>query len=197
MDEVWRDVRGHEGLYEVSSHGRVRSFERRGVYAGRYRPTMMVFPAIDMRICTTRNGYKYVALKKPNGPSIKYSLHRLVMAAHVGDPPEGRGQVNHIDGDKANNHLENLEYCSAQENLLHLTRCLGRKRGGSGAKSKLTEAQAISVLRDGRILREIAAEYGVSIQAIHHIKSGRNWAHLSSTEDEYMAPLRALKKDLS
>jgi len=180
MDEVWLPVVDHEGLYEISDHGRVRSIERTGLYAGRWRPTVMTFPAIDMAINTTRAGYKYVSLKKPNGPSVKFLLHRLVMRAFAGEPTPEQPQVNHKDGCKANNRIGNLEYCSAKENILHLTRVLKRKRGGSGGYSKLTEEQARAVVEDPRILRLIAADYGVTAQAIHLIKSGKNWAHLQA-----------------
>lgn len=178
MTEQWRPIPGYEGYYEVSDTGRVRASNRTGTYRGRWGLMVMNFPAREMRICTTPTGYQYVALKRPNEKSIKHLLHRLVMLAFAGEPPSDRPQVNHIDGVKANNHRPNLEYCSASENLLHLTKVLKRKIGGAGGYSKLTEAQARSVISDPRTLKEIAKDYGVSFQAIGYIKAGKNWSHL-------------------
>lgn len=178
MDEQWLPVVGYEGLYEISNLGFVRALERKGVYAGRWRPTEMTFPARPMRLSQTRAGYKYVALKQPNGKSIKFLVHRLVMRAFVGEPPRDRPQVNHIDGTKANNVVSNLEYCSAQENLLHLTKVLKKKIGGAGGYSKLTGDQARAVIADTRILKHVAADYGVSLQTIWMIRNGKTWGHL-------------------
>lgn len=188
MDERWLPVVGYEGLYEISDAGSVRALERKGLYAGRWRPTHMTFPARMMRICETRAGYKYIALKHPNGKSVKYLLHRLVMRAFVGDPPDEKAQVNHIDGNKANNSVANLEYCTAKENLLHLTKVLKRKVGGSGAWSKLNPDQVMAIRADKRILREIAADYGVTMQAIWYVQKGRNWAHLAPADRQGFEP---------
>lgn len=178
MDEKWLPVFGYEGFYEVSNRGRVRSIHREGIYAGRWRPCRMTFPARDMRLSTQSGGYKYCTLRLPDQEPVKHLIHRLVMRAFVGTPPADRYQVNHIDGIKENNHLDNLEYCSAQENLLHLTRTLKRKIGGAGGYSKLTKEQALSVLTDKRTLKAIAADYGVTLQAIWLIRKGKNWPHL-------------------
>lgn len=178
MDEIWIPVVGYEGFYEVSNAGRVRSIERKGLYRGRWKDTEMLFRAKDMKVSTTKTGYCYLALKLPNEKSIKYLLHRIVMRAFVGASTADRPQVNHIDGDKANNNLSNLEYCSSQENLLHLTRVLKRKIGGSGGYSKLTEDQAKAVISDKRTLKAIGDEYGISLQAVWYIQKGKNWAHL-------------------
>lgn len=180
MDEQWLPVVGYEGFYEVSNTGRVRALARSGERAGRWRRCVMHFPEREMKISTSTGGYKYLSLKLPDRPSTKYLLHRLVMRAFVGEPAAGY-QVNHKDGDKANNNLANLEYCTAQENLIHLTRTLKRKIGGSGGYSKLTETQARAILADKRILREIAADYGISLQAVWNLQNGKTWAHLQPT----------------
>lgn len=182
MDEKWLPVVGFEGFYEVSDSGRVRSIHREGIYAGRWKPAKMTFPAREMRISTSPTGYKYLALRLPNQPAVKHLVHRLVMRAFVGEPAEDRPQVNHIDGCKANNSVGNLEYCSASENLLHLTKTLKKKIGGAGGYSKLTEAQALSVISDKRTLKAIAADYGVTLQAIWLIKKGKNWSHLQGAQ---------------
>jgi Zn-dependent peptidase ImmA (M78 family) len=95
------------------------------------------------------------------------------MHAFVGD---SMGlQVNHKDGNKDNNALVNLEYCTSSENLLHASRVLGTRRGEALGIGKIKESDIKPIREDKRILREIAAEYGVSLQAIHHIKRKRSW----------------------
>ena len=181
MDERWLPVVGYEGFYEVSDAGTVRTLGRKGVYpGGRWGDTKMVFPARTMKASATRAGYEYVCLKRPNEVAVKHLVHRLVMRAFVGAPPEGRAQVNHKDGDKANNAIGNLEYVSGAENIRHCIHTLGKKRGEGAGNVKLTELQVRAIRADRRILREIAADHGVSLQTVWKIQKGEAWAHVPS-----------------
>lgn len=103
--EVWKDIKGYEGAYQVSNKGRIKSLPRTTTNGG----VMKLY-------VNTWNGYCYVGLHfKGNYKS--YRVHRLVMNAFVGEMPDK--QINHINGIKTDNSLENLEYCTASENLLH------------------------------------------------------------------------------
>lgn len=177
MDELWKPVVGFEGLYDVSNCGRVRALERHGWHRGRWGQLLMKFPAREMKIGTAVNGYRYVKLRLPGAKAVHCLVHRLVMAAYVGPAPDGM-HVNHLDGDKGNNCVSNLEYVTPLQNLRHCIDVLGKKRGEGGA-SKLTERQVLSIRSDTRKLREIAADYGVTLQAIWMVKKGRSWAHVS------------------
>lgn len=177
MDEVWLPIIGFEGFYEVSNHGSVRSLDRMGWHEGRWGQFLMKFPARVMRIGMATNGYRYLKLKSPGGKPKHCLVHRLVMAAHVGQPPEGK-QVNHKDGEKSNNRLDNLEYCTPLENLRHCIDVLGKKRGEGTGVAKLRADQIETIRNDKRFLREIAADYGVTLQAIHHVKKNKNWAYI-------------------
>ncbi len=177
MDEVWKPVVAYEGLYEVSNLGRVRSLYREGWHDGRWGRLLMRFPARVMRASASPSGYRYVKLKQPGQKARHCLIHRLVMAAHVGPPGDGL-QVNHKDGDKDNNTLSNLEYCTSLENLRHCIDVLGKKRG-EGAAAKVRESDVRPIRADNRPLKAIAADYGVTLQAIWLIKKRRNWAHVS------------------
>lgn len=111
--ELWAPIPGHVGEYEVSSYGRVRSvgFFRTTVDGKRYpvRPRLLKQQE--------RKGYMHVALAK-NGKYKRFRVHRLVASAFI-DNPEGKPDVNHIDGNKANNHVENLEWVTPSENTAH------------------------------------------------------------------------------
>lgn len=103
--EVWNDIEGYEGLYQVSSWGRVKNSRTGRVLKFGYS-----------------RGYLHVVLYK-NCKYKKYSVHRLVAKTFIPNP-QNKPQVNHKDEDKENNHVENLEWCTAKENNNHGTRTL-------------------------------------------------------------------------
>lgn len=173
--ETWKQIPGYEGKYEVSDLGNVRSTYREQEFDGRWGKVKMRFPAKTLKISRTPAGYCYLSLSKDSAQQ-KHLLHRLVMLAFVG-PSEL--QVNHKDGRKENNALKNLEYATASENLKHCIYVLGKKIGEGAGGAKLTTQDVLKIREDKRILREIAADYGVTLQAIHMVKARKNWAHIS------------------
>lgn len=173
-NERWLPVVGYEGLYEVSDHGRIRSLYREGEYMARWGIAKMRFPAKELSVCKTPTGYCYVGMSK-DGVARKDLLHRIVMRAFEG---ESDLQVNHKDGVKENNNLSNLEYCTSAENLRHCREVLGKRRGSWVGNSKFIESDIPIIRADTRPIKEIAKQYGVTYQAIHHIKSRKNWGHL-------------------
>ena len=109
MDEIWRPVKGYEGLYEVSSFGRVRTVEhmekcgnKMRVRHGRIKSTFI------------RNNYVCVQLSK-NGINKNINMHRLVALTFIPNP-DNLPIVNHKDRNTKNNHVENLEWCTVQYN---------------------------------------------------------------------------------
>jgi NUMOD4 motif/HNH endonuclease/AP2 domain len=111
--EEWRDIPGYEGVFQVSTHGRVKSLERR--VKNRYS-----FWTVPEKIIKHQLNYKgYPVVSFGNGKKKKtFSVHRLVATAFVINE-SGLTQVNHIDADKQNNYFENLEWCSTRENCTH------------------------------------------------------------------------------
>ena len=97
----WYPVKGWEGLYEINKNGEVRNAKNKNTIVG------------DINNC----GYYRVSLYN-QGQSKRYFRHRLVAEQFL-DKPEGKDFVNHIDGDKSNNSLENLEWVSQSENEKH------------------------------------------------------------------------------
>lgn len=121
--EVWKDVPGYEGRYQVSDFGRVKSLpKRRGRGKGYLYAEAFLAPSIH------HHGYAQVHLRK-NGKGKSIFVHRLVASAFISNS-EGKEQINHINGDKTDNRLENLEWCTNGENQLHKYRVLGCKPYG-------------------------------------------------------------------
>lgn len=169
--EVWIPVVGFEADYSVSNMGRVKRTSQQAHGPG-YAGKVLVCPP-------GRDGYKVLNLCVR--PRIRTArVHSLVMHAFVGPRPPGL-TINHLDGDKSNARLDNLEYCSLQANALHARRVLGKCVGSLNPASKLQEAD-IPVIRARLAAREkqrdIAADYGVSQVTISHIANGLVWANV-------------------
>ena len=112
--------------------------------------------------------------------SKKFAIHRLV-AIHFIPNPHNKPQVNHIDGNKTNNHFLNLEWCTAQENADHAVENNLRPRGEGIGRNGLIEKNisAIRQLRDsGKTYSFIAKKFGVSINAIVCVTTNKTWRHI-------------------
>lgn len=107
--EQWKAVQGYEGLYEVSSHGRVRSLDRP------WRPGIRSFKGKELKPQKKKRGYYAVALNK-NGISLIAKIHSLVAESFIGPRPDGE-EVRHRDSNPLNNRLENLVYGTRSDNV--------------------------------------------------------------------------------
>ena len=110
MEEIWKPVVGYEGLYEVSSEGRVRSLKR--FYTHR---NGKVYCREGFIVRPRKNHNKYLRIALSNNGQKSYFVHRLVYEAFKGPIPEGM-QVNHINENKFDNHPENLNLMTPKEN---------------------------------------------------------------------------------
>ena len=133
--EIWKDIPNYEGLYQVSNLGRIKSLQRK-----QYCPKTNKINIIKKeRILKQHNskGYNFVILYKNN--NIKNNLvHRLVANAFI-DNFKNYSYINHIDGNKSNNKVENLEWCTASENTKHAYKngLSKAKKGKENIKSKI------------------------------------------------------------
>lgn len=169
----WRDIPGYEGLYQVSNTGLI--------YSLRLNKVLSLKPQ--------KSGYVPVQLRK-DGRGKHTRIHCLVMLAFVG-PSELH--VNHKNGIKTDNRLENLEYVTRSENLRHAVRVLGRKlgfktktlrdriRGEQHGQAKLTEEKVREIRRlaeSGISSPKIAAMFGTTRSNVRFIVKRKAWKHV-------------------
>ena len=138
MEEIWKDIKGFEGRYEVSNFGRVR-----GLLSANNGRTLLNRTPHILRTGDNR-GYCRVVLIDDNGKRHSCSVHRLVAYAFIGNCTDL--QINHKDGNKKNNHVHNLEICDQSYNTIHAFRLGLMKPCDNGMK------KTINVFKDGLLV---------------------------------------------
>lgn len=177
---VWKPIKNYEGIYEISNNGEVRSLDKKvKVWFGYRRVTGKPLSGE-----INRDGYCRVQLSNAETNSRdRVYLHRLVAGAFIGNP-SNKPCVNHKDGNKLNNNVDNLEWVTHQENVIHeyATGLCKGPRGELCGSHKLTERQVITIRnswKEGILLqKELAKMFEVSKECISSIISRRNWKHI-------------------
>ena len=164
--EIWKDVIGYEGLYEVSNFGRVKSLLLKN--------ERILRPRIN------GNGYLRVALRK-NDIAKDFFIHRLVAFSFL-ENMEEKEFINHIDGNKKNNTVENLEWCNRSENIQHAIKngLMDNIFGEKNKNSKITKEQALKIKygHHGISNTELASIYKINQSKISEIRSGKRWKYI-------------------
>ena len=165
--EIWKNIEGFKDLYQVSNLGRIRR-----------RDTLKVLKPL-----TLTKGYKGVRLYYENTKAITKKIHRLV-AKYFLDNSLNLPQVNHKDGNKSNNRVENLEWCSNDYNMNHAVTSSLILKGEDRASSKISEASIPYIqdlIKNGFTLKQISLVYNVGKQAIVAIVGNKTYKHLGLT----------------
>lgn len=172
--EVWKDIIGFKGYYQVSNRGNVRSLTRminhkngkRRIYKG---AVMSPFKGEYLQI----NLCKYAKYTE-------FKIHALVCSAFIGKRPNGQN-VNHKDGKKYNNNLYNLEYTTPKQNMVHAVRIGLMPIGSKSYLSKLKEKDIPEIrelLKSGLSHEKIGLMFGVGKNTIGGISRNRTWRHV-------------------
>lgn len=175
MEEEWKDVPGYEGLYQVSSLGNVKSLDTYLIdkngkkYLKRGR-ALKLTKWIYKRSCPKHPGFT-VMLYRNKAPK-RFTVHRLVAITFIPNP-ENKPQVNHKDGDRTNNRVDNLEWVTQSENMLHSVYVLNN--------STRFPRRAIKCVETGQIfpsLMSAARSLGLSdCGTISEVASGKPHCH--------------------
>ena len=179
MSEMWKDIKGYEGIYQVSDLGRVKSLER---LVKREDKDVLVRERILKPHLTKRKVTK-VCLHK-NGKQKTFNVHTLVTNSFLGERPEGY-HVCHSDGDPSNNTLDNLRYDTISENRIDIYR-YGKKHG----TGKLCVGQVLEIRKlynsEKCTVLELSKKYHVDTKAIYKIikQESFKWLNDNGTIDE-------------
>ena len=178
MEETWKDIKGYEGYYQVSSLGNVRSLDRIDI-SGRSRKGKK-HPQFE-----EKGGYLVVSFCK-DGKAKHYRVHRLVATAFI-ENPLNLPEINHKDENKQNNRFDNLEWCTTGHNINYGSRNAKVSAALSGERShthKLTKEQVKEIQEaKGKVTRkELSSKYGVSVSQIGRILSHKEWKILNKEE---------------
>lgn len=183
VHEEWRPIPGFEGFYEASSLGRVRSLPRLVHYPSRNRTHRLKGKVL--RLVTRTDDYFVVTLSM-QGVARNFNVHHLVACAFYGDKSPDF-VVNHIDGDRQNNRVENLEWVTWADNSTFsvLQRKRRRELPPRSRSGPLTEEDVLEIRRLSKMFRHrtLAEHYGVHYNTITHIVHGRTWRHLLPPEE--------------
>jgi len=171
MKENWKPIAGYKGIYEISNFGQIKRVAK----GPGTKPGTIIKPWIRSE------GYSYHDLNK-NGKRRHFRTHTLVAKAFIGPPPTKKHQINHIDGNKQNNKVDNLEWVTPSENQRHARDIFGYWLGERGSASKLTPEKVIELRKMYKTglysQRELAKIFGIAQSSIWSIIHKITWAHI-------------------
>ena len=171
--EIWKDVVGYEGIYQVSNLGRVKSLEKK--FWSNKNNSFSINKEFIRKLSSTRKGYLRVGLMKDLKQK-PFLVHRLVAIAFIPNL-ENKPEVNHINGIKNDNRVENLEWVTTKENVIHSFQngLSVRAKGENSKSSKLNYQKASEIRKSNLKNKDLSLIYGVSISSIERVKSNQIW----------------------
>lgn len=176
MREIWKNIRGFEGCYQVSNQGRVRTLEHKITFIRDGKPVTRTCPARILSGKPGNAGYPVVNLTIENVVS-RRCIHRLVANAFLKNPM-GKPFVLHKDGVKINNFASNLYYGTQSENM---TDAYNHGYRGEKRHNAILTAKQVRLFKSGKLTgsySSIARQLGISIGCLAAIRQGRTWRHL-------------------
>ena len=157
VKEEWKDIEGYEGYYQVSNHGRVKSLSRKRTTG----PKPGTLKERILKGSINSDGYKNVKLYK-NGEKKTFKIHQLVVEAFI-QKNESCECINHIDGDKTNNYIDNLERCTIKENVIHAF-----ENKLNPTKLNISMDEFINLVNQDKTPNEMAETLGCSVNTIRY-----------------------------
>ena len=172
MLEVWKDIKGFEGRYQISNKAEVKSLERQ--YFAKSKIVPMTIPEIILKSRTDKDGYLIVNLKKENKSHIR-KIHRLVAENFI-ENKNNLPTVNHKNGIKTDNRIENLEWLSYADNNRHRTvNLLAKPKLNADAIKDIAKncVAGVNHIENKNSISAFARKYNVTRGTIYDILSGK------------------------
>ena len=190
-NEIWKDCKGYEGLYQVSNKGRIKSYERvRSNHTG----GIWIQEEAILKGKINNDNYRVVHLQQPKGKSKIEFVHRLVAIAFI-DNPEHKTEVDHIDSNRLNNCVENLRWVTREENMKnasnakHITKNLvlciqtGQVFSNSNEAAKVNGGDAGNIRKSARSYNK-EKQYSVYGYTYAYIRNEDYYQNLKNNNQE-------------
>ena len=175
--EIWKDIKGFNGVYQCSNKGRIKTIDR-FYRTGKDGKCIRHITEAIMKPAISERGYLRVTLRTPEGRGVCRWVHNIVARTFT-DNYDTTLVPNHIDGNKKNNCIENLELITNKENIAHAIRTgLTKNKGEDSGKALLSNADAKNIrikFIAGANTRQLATEYKVGIWVIRSIINNKNY----------------------
>ena len=140
MNEIWKDIAGYEGHYQASNTGKIRSLDKE--VSGRGGSIRKIYGKV-LSATDDGKGYLKVAFQTDGRKTRRlFKVHRLIALAFLAKPSQDNFEVNHKDGDKTNNHIDNLEWSTPSENMQHAIKTNLQDRSAGSKKTKVALLKA-------------------------------------------------------
>lgn len=172
--EIFKDIENYEGYYQISNLSRIKSLRR---LAKNHSGFSKVLKERYLNPCISKTGYYVVDLKK-DGVRKTLKVHRLIATAFI-SKEEGKDFINHKNGIKTDNRIENLEWCTIAENNFH-SRSTGllNQEGCDNVSSKLTKEQVLFIINTSIPLKDLAIMFNVNFSTVYRARIGKTYKNV-------------------
>lgn len=169
--EIFKDIIGYEGIYQISNLGRVKSLKR---FVDNHSGLKKQLKEKILKNHISKTGYYVIDLKN-NSLRKTFKVHRLIAIMFI-SKVNGKDFVNHIDGNKLNNSIDNLEWCTISENNKHAELTgLKNDSGVNNSKSKLTKENVLFIRQSSLKLKELSEMFGINQSGVSKIRKFKTY----------------------
>jgi hypothetical protein len=166
MKEVWKEINGYEGIYLISNLGNVKSLER---FVSNHSGFNKKLKEKYRKPSISKTGYYVLDLQKESKRKT-FKLHRLIAIAFI-ENTFNKPCINHKNGNKLDNRIENLEWCTISENNIHaINTKLKNDSGVNNSKSNITENDVYFIRNSKLKLKELSEMFNINQSGISKIK---------------------------
>lgn len=194
MEEIWKDIEGYEGFYQVSSFGNVRSLDRTVIFERMGKTTSRHWKGQPLKLKLNDYGYFCVHLRKGQEDKQNHiTVHCLVAKAFIANS-EGKPTVNHKDGVKTNNHYSNLEWSTEKEQIDHAIANGLVELRGSTIYTKEFKQEVKNYFDNNKIsIKKLGKLFGISERTAGRISRGE-WGDERHLKEDVIQELRNMRE---